>query len=60
MGSSTCDTGHGRIETRTLRTAHVNGLDFPCARQSIKITRRRQDTATGKTSRETAYAISAD
>ncbi len=56
-GSTTRDTGHGRTETRTLKTAHVSDLDFPCARQAIKITRWRQDTATGKTSRETVYAI---
>jgi predicted transposase YbfD/YdcC len=55
--SSGRDTGHGRIETRTLKTAHVSHLDFPGARQAIKITRRRQDTTTGKTTRETAYAI---
>jgi hypothetical protein len=55
--SATRDTGHGRLETRTLKTAHVNRLDFPWARQAIKITRRREDTATGKTSRETVYAI---
>ena len=56
-GSLTRDTGHGRTGTRTLKTAHVKGLDFPWARQAIKITRWRQDTATGKTSRETVYAI---
>ena len=56
-GSVTRDAGHGRIETRTLKTAHVSGLDLPGARQAIKITRWRQDTATGKTSRETVYAI---
>jgi predicted transposase YbfD/YdcC len=56
-GSLTRDTGHGRIETRTLKTAHVKGLDFPGACQAIKITRWRQDTASGKTSRETVYAI---
>ena len=56
-GSSTRDTGHGRIETRTLKSAHVSRLDFPWARQAIKITRRREDTATGKTSRETVYAV---
>ena len=32
-------------------------LDFPGARQAIKITRWRQDTVTGKVSRETVYAI---
>jgi predicted transposase YbfD/YdcC len=56
-GSLTRDAGHGRLETRTLKTAHVSGLDFPGARQAIKITRWRQDTATGKVSRETVYAI---
>jgi hypothetical protein len=57
VGSVTRDTGHGRLETRTLKTAHISGLGFPGARQAIKITRWRQDTATGKTSRETVYAI---
>jgi predicted transposase YbfD/YdcC len=56
-GSLTRETGHGRAETRTLKTAHVKDLDFPFARQAIKITRWRQDTATGKISRETVYAI---
>ena len=56
-GSLTRETGHGRMETRILKTAHVSGLGFPFARQAIKITRWRQDTATGKISRETAYAI---
>ena len=56
-GSVTRETGHGRTETRTVKAAHVSGLDFPHARQAIKITRWRQDTATGKTSRETVHAI---
>ena len=56
-GSVTRGTGHGRTETRTLKAAHVSGLDFPHARQAIKITRWRQDTATGKTSRQTVYAV---
>jgi predicted transposase YbfD/YdcC len=54
---TTREAGHGRIETRTLKAAHVSRLDFPHARQAIKITRRREDTATGKTTRETVYAI---
>ena len=41
-GSATRDTGHGRAETCTLKAAHVTGLDFPHARQAIKITRWRQ------------------
>ena len=56
-GSFIREAGHGRIETRTLKTAHVSRLDFPWARQAMKITRRPQDTATGKTSRETVYAV---
>jgi predicted transposase YbfD/YdcC len=56
-GSITRDTGHGRTETRTVKAAHVSRLDFPRACQAIKITRWRKDTATGKTSRETAYAV---
>jgi predicted transposase YbfD/YdcC len=56
-GCTTRDTGHGRLETRTLKTAHVRGLGFPGARQAIKITRWRQDIVTRKISRETVYAI---
>ena len=56
-GSTTREAGHGRTETRTLKAAHVSGLDFPHARQAIKITRRQQDTGTGRTTRETVYAI---
>jgi hypothetical protein len=56
-GISARETGHGRAETRTLKTAHVSHLDLPHARQAIKLTRWRQDTATGKTSRQTVYAV---
>jgi hypothetical protein len=56
-GSVTRERGHGRAETRTLKAAHVSGLDFPHARQAIKITRWRQDTATGRASRQTVYAV---
>ena len=56
-GSVTRGTGHGRAETRTLKAAHVSGLDFPHACQAIKITRWRQDIATAETSRQTVYAI---
>jgi predicted transposase YbfD/YdcC len=56
-GISARETGHGRAETRTLKTAHVSHLDLPHARQAIKLTRWRQDTATGRTSRQTVYAV---
>ncbi len=56
-GSVTRERGHGRAETRTLKAAHVAGLDFPHARQAIKISRWRQDTATGKTTRQAVYAV---
>ncbi len=56
-GSLTREAGHGRLETRTVKAAHVSFLDFPHARQAIKITRWRKDNAAGKVSRETAYAV---
>src|ERR1019366_8531652 len=52
-GSTTHERGPGRPEPRTLKTAPVRRLDFPFARQAIKITRWRKDTATGRTTRET-------
>src|SRR5580700_1514562 len=56
-GSAIRERGHGRAETRTLKAAHVSGLDFPHARQAIKITRWRQDTCAGRASRQTVYAV---
>jgi predicted transposase YbfD/YdcC len=56
-GSATRERGHGRAETRTLKAAHVAGLDFPHAHQAIKITRWRQDTSAGTASRQTVYAV---
>jgi predicted transposase YbfD/YdcC len=56
-GSTTREKGHGRAETRTLKAAHVAGLDFPHARQAIKITRWRKDTTASKTTRQTVYAV---
>ncbi len=61
------DIGHGRRETRTVKTTAVaaaagpggQGLLFPHAAQAIRITRTRTGRASGKTKRstETAYAI---
>jgi hypothetical protein len=56
-GSTSRGKGHGRLETRTLKAAHASHLDFPHARQAIKITRRRENVSTGKTTRQTLYAI---
>jgi predicted transposase YbfD/YdcC len=56
-GSVTRERGHGRAETRTIKAAHVSGLDFPHARQALKITRWRQDTSTGNATRQAVYAI---
>src|SRR6266851_5160231 len=56
-GSVTRDRGHGRAETRTLKAAHVSGLDLPGACQAIKITRWRKDTAASRASRQTVYAV---
>ena len=57
VGGCVRERGHGRAETRTVKTAHVSHLDFPRARQAVKITRWRQDTGTGKASRQTVYAV---
>jgi predicted transposase YbfD/YdcC len=56
-GSVTREKGHGRAETRTLKAAHVSGLDFPHARQAIKITRWRKDISAGRPSRQAVYAV---
>jgi hypothetical protein len=56
-GISGRETGHGRAETRTLKSAHISHLEFPRGRQAIKITRWRRETATGKTTRQTVYAV---
>src|SRR5947208_9386705 len=56
-GSLTREKGHGRAETRTLKAAHVSGLDFPHARQAIKITRWPQHTSAGRISRQAVYAV---
>ena len=56
-GSTTREKRHGRAETRTVKAAHVSGLDFPHARQAIKITRWRKDTAASRASRQTVYAV---
>ncbi|WP_433381515.1 ISAs1 family transposase [Streptosporangium sp. CA-115845] len=45
------DRGHGRTETRTLRTADAEGIDFPGAAQFFRILRYRgglDETRTGK------------
>lgn len=56
-GVTTRETGHGRTETRALKAVHIDrlGIDFPHARQAIKITRWRQGNRTGKIGRETVY-----
>ncbi len=56
-GGCARDKGHGRAETRTIKAAHVSRLDFPHARQAIKITRWRKDTAAGKATRQAVYAV---
>lgn len=58
VGHRTRDHGHGRSETRTVKTVTLHtpgGIGFPHAEQAIRITRTRTITSSGKTSRETAY-----
>ena len=58
-GSTSRERGHGRTDTRTLKAVHVDklGVDFPHVKQAVKITRWRQDSKSGKVSRETVYVI---
>ena len=55
-GQITRETGHGRAETRTIKVITVDDLDFPHARQVIRITRWRKVNGR-KPSRETVYAV---
>ncbi|MCX4775291.1 ISAs1 family transposase [Streptomyces sp. NBC_01264] len=51
--------GHGRRETRSVRTLTVTGLglDLPHVVQAAKILRHRTDLKTGKVTRQTVHAI---
>jgi predicted transposase YbfD/YdcC len=49
--------GHGRIETRTIRTAFVAGIDFPHAAQVFRIRRDRAGLDGVRTSKEIVYGI---
>ncbi|WP_328623202.1 ISAs1 family transposase [Streptomyces sp. NBC_00354] len=53
------ERGHGRHETRSVRTLTVTGLglDFPHVVQAVKILRYRTDLKTGKVTRQTVYTI---
>ncbi|MCX4781734.1 ISAs1 family transposase [Streptomyces sp. NBC_01264] len=53
------ERGHGRRETRSIRTLTVTGLglDFPHAVQAVKILRHRTDLKTGKVTHQTLYTI---
>lgn len=53
------ERGHGRRETRSIRTLTVTGLglDFPHMVQAVKILRHRTDLKTGKITRQTVYTI---
>jgi len=53
------ETGHGRRETRSVRTLTVTslGLDFPHVVQAAKILRQRTDLKTGKVTRQTVHVI---
>ena len=57
---STCDKGHGRLETRTLeRSAALNAyLDWPEVGQVLRRTCQRVDLATGAITEEVTYGVS--
>jgi len=49
--------GHGRIETRTIRTAPATGIDFPHAAQVFRIRRDRAGLDGVRTSKEIVHGI---
>ena len=49
--------GTAALETRTLKAAHVSRLDFPQPARPSRSPAGGRTPATGKTSRETAYAV---
>ncbi len=57
---TTSETGHGRRESRSIKTlaiaANLGGIAFPAARLAIRVHRRRRATGKPET-RETVYAV---
>jgi predicted transposase YbfD/YdcC len=53
----TRDRGHGRIETRSVKVATVEGLLFPHAAQAIRLQRRARDLAGNRGTITTVYAV---
>lgn len=57
--TATC-TGHGRRESRSIKTCSIagalGGIAFPHARLALRVHRRRKQTG-GRESRETVYAV---
>ncbi|MGP3690537.1 ISAs1 family transposase [Streptomyces sp. IBSNAI002] len=53
------ERGHGRRETRSVRTLTVTGLglDFPHVVQAVKILRHRTDLKTGRVTCQTVHAF---
>jgi hypothetical protein len=50
--------GHGRVETRTIRTtANIDGIDFPNASQIFQIEREVFTQSTGKSTYEAVFGI---
>ena len=49
--------GHGRTETRTIRTASAEGIDFPHAAQIFRLRRDRGGLDRVRTSKEIIYGI---
>ena len=56
-GATAREARHGRTETRTLKAAHVPTWTSRTPARPSRSPRWRKTTATGKTTRETAYAV---
>jgi predicted transposase YbfD/YdcC len=55
--STETDRGHGRTETRTIRTATAEGIDFPYSAQIFRLRRDRGTLDGVRTSKEIVYGI---
>uniref|UniRef100_UPI001BD918D3 ISAs1 family transposase n=1 Tax=Acrocarpospora catenulata TaxID=2836182 RepID=UPI001BD918D3 len=54
---TTVDRGHGRTETRVLRTASADGIDFPGAAQVLRIVRYRGGLDGARASKEVVFGV---
>jgi hypothetical protein len=57
VADHTRDRGHGRVELRRLQVTTAAGLDFPHAKQALRITRRVRPLTGRRWRTVTVYAV---